>query len=222
MSYFTIKEIYEAALREESGGQPARTTLMFGDWYDAPPEGETDTRPDFIKLYADTWANTEGLPDDLIVRERGDWIFNDDFIDVEHALTAFRRTNVVYCMLHDTELKMIYKALTTDFNPLENYDRYEELKRKSRGKSEASNTSGSKTSPDFVASGTTFYDTAQMDGLSEGKSRAEEMANNHIHGNIGITQATDMINNAVTYFTKNSAYDAIINKLLDDCTILIV
>lgn len=188
----------------------ARHTLLFGDYYDIDEEAETDTRPDYLKVYVDTWHNYLGIPDDIIARNYGDWVYMVDCATVDEAYTKFMRSNVVYCLTHDTELKMLYKAFTTDFNPLENYDRHEDI--------DVDNTGNTGTTAKVSTD-----DTEAFYNMSSGANDVDLNTHTdaHIHGNIGVTTSTQMLNETVNYFVNNSWYDTFINKIIKDGCFLV-
>lgn len=108
----------------------------------------------------------------------------------------------------------LLRSETFEYNPIENYDRYEEITRAVEGESTASGTSsttssgngsnavtGAQTSfnsNDFGDTGKTTS-TSTTSGTDSGTSSNEstsngtETVNAHLHGNIGVTTAQQMI-----------------------------
>ena len=108
----------------------------------------------------------------------------------------------------------LLKSESFEYNPIENYDRYEEITRAVEGESTASGTSsntssgnGSSTatgaqtsynSIDFEDTGKTTS-TSTTSGTDSGTTSNEstgngtETVNAHLHGNIGVTTAQQMI-----------------------------
>lgn len=101
-----------------------------------------------------------------------------------------------------------------EYNPIENYDRYEEITRtiesESSGSSESSGTnsnttSGTNTTAQTAFNSDTFKDAARATASgtdsgtnsnsdsAEQQSSGEEHVTNHMHGNIGVTTAQQMI-----------------------------
>jgi hypothetical protein len=101
-----------------------------------------------------------------------------------------------------------------EYNPIENYDRYEEITRtvesESSGSSESSGTnsgtaSGTNTAAQTAFNSDTFKDTNRSTASStesgtnsssdsaEQSSSGNEHVTNHMHGNIGVTTAQQMI-----------------------------
>lgn len=124
------------------------------------------------------------------------------------------------------------QSVEVEYNPIENYDRYEEITRKvkSQGKVEDSSESSSERNADSTNTGarTSFNsvefrdtdkatannsDTASNEsrGTSTSKSRGEETVTTHMHGNIGVTTAAQMLEGyrSISNFT---AYQFIIDS----------
>ena len=78
------------------------------------------------------------------------------------------------------------KSVEVEYNPIENYDRYETIKREVQGSSNSEAKSG-KTAFDS----NTFKDTDHSSG--EGSSEGSETVDSHMHGNIGVTTAAQML-----------------------------
>lgn len=104
----------------------------------------------------------------------------------------------------------MYDSTQFEYNPIENYDRHEDLTRKVTGTSSADTTSDSTTGSDEkTVTGVTAYNSgefrdrdqveARNDTTTKGsgntttESSGEEEIHNHVHGNIGVTTAQQMI-----------------------------
>ena len=108
----------------------------------------------------------------------------------------------------------LLRSETFEYNPIENYDRYEEITRTVEGESTSSTTS-SRTSSGNASNTTTGAQTAYNDltfadtgrtistgtnsgtdsgtDSGEGTSNGTENVSAHMHGNIGVTTAQQMI-----------------------------
>lgn len=108
----------------------------------------------------------------------------------------------------------LLRSETFEYNPIENYDRYEEIERTVEGESTSSTTS-SRTSSGNASNTTTGAQTAYNDltfadtgrtistgtnsgtesgtDSGEGTSNGTENVSAHMHGNIGVTTAQQMI-----------------------------
>lgn len=113
------------------------------------------------------------------------------------------------------------RALETDYNPLENYDRHEEYTNGSRVKS---TTDGTTTNTGLV----TAYDseTLKTNDQNQGRdhSDAEGTASGHgnsyIHGNIGVTTSQQMLQ-AELDVQRFNIYQAITDTFLQEFCILV-
>ena len=85
----------------------------------------------------------------------------------------------------DTEARdwnKFMEAAAAEFNPIHNYDRYEDW---------TDSGTGSGTSTNSVAGYNT--DTLQPESKSEGSSNANSTHNGHLYGNIGVTTSSQML-----------------------------
>lgn len=108
----------------------------------------------------------------------------------------------------------LLRSETFDYNPIENYDRYEQITREVEGESTASGTNsstssgtrnstitGAQTSYNDMTfantgqtiSGDTTNGTDSGTSSNESNSNGSETVNAHLHGNIGVTTAQQMI-----------------------------
>lgn len=104
----------------------------------------------------------------------------------------------------------MYNSTVLEYNPIENYDRYEDVTREIESESSGSSSSDSntKTGGDSTLSRTAFdsydqraaqnqHDDHETDTESSGESSTEssgkETVSTHMHGNIGVTTAAQMI-----------------------------
>lgn len=202
MAKWTIREMVDAMRRDDLYKSH---TFLFQDMYDAPETEETDTRPEWAKEYADVFTQTNGLIDDLIRDKYGAFVFCTDNESAIDAYKQFYKWNIVFTITHNAELNMVYKAFRTEYNPAENYDRYEITE------DEGGVTTGatSKTSPDDSE---VFYNVGSADSETDTSNKRES----HIHGNIGVTTTTAMIKEVVTYFSDNAFMDWLIERIMKD------
>lgn len=108
----------------------------------------------------------------------------------------------------------LLRSETFEYNPIENYDRYEEITRAVEGESAASGSSSNTSSGNGSSTATgaqtsynsiDFEDTGKTTSTSttsgtdsgttsnESTSNGTETINAHLHGNIGVTTAQQMI-----------------------------
>lgn len=208
MAKWTIKDLVQYQANDTL---LKTTTFLFGDYYDAPDdETEIDTRPGWAKEYVDAVYGTYHQSDFMIGEKYGDWVLISEADDIAHAYQKFRNWSVIYTITHRSELNMVYKAMRSEFNPVENYDRYEQTD----VHTDSSGGAKSQTSPDDSE---TFYNV----GNAESEAESDVGTTSRIHGNIGVTEAVTMIGHTVDYFGNNSMYDYLVEKIIEDCCILV-
>lgn len=129
----------------------------------------------------------------------------------------------------------LYKSETLEYNPIENYDRHESLTRavnsNSKGKSNGTSSSistdgGQSTAGQTAYDSDTFKDTSRSIASShsegqnvsaesaENTSAGNEVVSNHVHGNIGVTTAQQMIE-GFREVSKFCTYDYIVQSFKD-------
>lgn len=212
MANFTIRELLTAKMRDLDY---RNGTFLFQHFYDRPIEDDTeDLRPGWAKEYTDTvypqYVGDSHPVDDYIATKYGEWVFTTSADSADSAYTKFYNYCTTFSLLHRSELDMVYKAFRTEYNPTENYDRYEITE------DEGGVTIGatSKTSPDDSEM---FYNVGGADSNTDTSNKRES----HIHGNIGVTTTTAMIREAVSYFTDNAFMDWFIERIIKDSCILV-
>lgn len=108
--------------------------------------------------------------------------------------------------------KRMYDALTAEYNPIENYDKYSDI-------TNTGNTNTT-TSADNTAMATT-EDSANWNNTDKTTSTASATGNTsantveHTHGNIGVMTAGQMIADTVTLRTTNNLADIICGMYYD-------
>lgn len=125
----------------------------------------------------------------------------------------------LFVSLFTTKYERLLEVVKAEYSPIENYDRYEDLFKEysSSGSSsedvDRTNT-GTQTNDHKVEgfNSSTFQDSdkdtrtdnlASTDDIDRSHSdEGEETNTNHIHGNIGVTQATDMLQNHWDFWSK--------------------
>lgn len=187
------------------------TTFLFGNYYDPPTEEEAeDLRPGWAKEYVSAVYDTFHQSDFMIGEKYADWVLIVEADTIERAYQMFRNWCTIFTITHRIELDMVYKALRTEFNPLENYDRIENTD----VRNETLGNAKTQTSPDDSEN---FFNVGNADSYASGTTGTTS----HIHGNIGVTEAVTMIDHTVNYFGDNSMYDYLIERLINDCCYLV-
>lgn len=99
-----------------------------------------------------------------------------------------------FTQIHKHDFERIYTALTTLYNPLENYDKHSTIT--DDGETGAPETAPLVTTIDQVADDTVSTANPyipQNKTTSHGKTENNNTRTEHTHGNIGVTKSTDMI-----------------------------
>ena len=133
------------------------------------------------------------------------------------------------------ELEKLYEALTADYDPVSNYDRYESTgeKRKVEADYDSTATPDSKETTQVItpevterkvsAYDSSTYEPSEETTVKQGKSEvarsgkdivnvkgklADETRtyNSHVYGNIGVTTATKMVNEVIDQRTSKNLY----------------
>ena len=105
MQRYTINEMFHVKHSENS--------LLLGSY-------TTSDKP--ISPYLDIAE----VVDPTIARKYSGWIYYVEAETADDALTMLNADSVVWVRTHAGELAKVYEAFTSVFNPVENYDRYEE------------------------------------------------------------------------------------------------
>lgn len=259
MAHYSIRELYKA------WDDTDLNTLLMGNFYEAPVEG-VDIRPEFIKAYVDVDVASGHTVDKRISRKYSDYVLVEDYDNIDDALAGFIDDNYVYILTHNAELTKMYDALMSEFNPIENYDRYEDTSTaNSESTSEHTSTSNSMTTSTSESENNSQsrsvnnsntenvygWDTNTANPVSSGNggsgASASETRNiagqsatgqsgtvdggrqldglntvtSHIHGNIGVTKATEMIADVLRLYTESGWFDVLVEKLIHEQCIII-
>lgn len=173
-----------------------------------------------LPMTSTIWAYNEFLTDGL-------------FKDAEFPSGIDKETIVNTIMLKYGELEPLYKdadfmqwactswskkwyhsfyrwnfALTEEYNPLHNYDRYEDV-RESTNSTGSNNSTSTNTRSSFDSSNYEPHDRNSYGGDSA--STGSLMHNGHMYGNIGVTTSAQMLEGEIEV-RKNNIYD-----LIADC-----
>lgn len=133
---------------------------------------------------------------DTIIFNYGDlYLTNTDPAWTKAAITVWGKRHQYY-------LEELYKTLSYEYNPIENYDRYEEYTdttSETTSANTSTNTNASTAARVAAYNSTTEQpdssttDTGTQTGTSSGNSAGTVRHEAHIHGNIGVTTAAQMI-----------------------------
>ncbi len=109
------------------------------------------------------------------------------------------------------------KGFDADFNPIENYDRYEDINDVGHNSSESSNKGNNLNK-------TSGYDSEELVNADSSESsnafnNAGEYNNTHkahIHGNIGVTTSVKMLEEFTQFYKNNNIYSMICDLFADE------
>ena len=109
----------------------------------------------------------------------------------------------------------MYRALTENYNPLHNYDRYEQWEE--AAENEASGSSQHDVAGYNIDPGMTeAYGDSQSTEGSASSSRE-----GHAYGNIGVVTSADMIRGEIAVRTRFNIYDIILESFKDKFCVLV-
>lgn len=129
-----------------------------------------------------------------------------------------------------SNFEKLYKAFTSDFNPIENYDRYESITDSTvsnHNSSANSNNTGNTTenvsafdSNDMIpnSSNTDTSNTNASTSSNESITTGHEA---HIHGNIGVTTSTQMLTEFTNFYLNKNLYKSIADMFTGEFCIMI-
>ena len=118
------------------------------------------------------------------------------------------------------------EEIEAEFNPLYNYDRYEDWTDKEKVKD-----AGTAHSETDATTKVSAYDTNTMqpesqalgesDGSSENNRDRDAEHKGHLYGNIGVTTATAMLTEAWTFYEEHNIYDALAEEFCKEFCLMI-
>lgn len=132
----------------------------------------------------------------------------------QQSLPNLKRNIELWFKRNQSNFKRQIQALQSEFNPIENYDRYEEFKKTNSQDYYGSNTTDSSTNGSSEGKVSAYNEndyTNSTFGSSKGSASSTTSYNsgnktsesniNHIHGNIGVTTASTMIREVVELYS---------------------
>lgn len=102
----------------------------------------------------------------------------------------------------------MYNSTQFEYDPIENYNRYDEIHREAEGTSEGLNIAAQ-----TAFNSDSFKDTGR--NVSEGGSTGKEDVASHMHGNIGVTSTMELINQYRETEGTFNIYDFITRSFID-------
>lgn len=115
--------------------------------------------------------------------------------------------------------KRLYLTTIMEFNPVENYDRYEEYHDESEGAVEVKNSE----TENFVSGFNSSNYEPSGKSTAKGKTVNDASADRtgHLHGNIGVTTNTQMLKEAQNFYTGFNINKHIVESFKDRFCLLI-
>ena len=133
---------------------------------------------------------------------------NPDFL--KFAITNWSAKNA-------EPLKRIYAALTEEYNPLHNYDRYEDYTDNRNVSSSGSNSTSSEDKVSADNSSTYQPDTTSSGSSTTQSSGRDDLTHSgHMYGNIGVTTSTQMLSSEVDARQLYKIYDIIADLFVSE------
>lgn len=174
----------------------------------------------------------EGIDSDILI----------DRIMIRCGEFSVMHTNIDYMhhqilnffKVHKFTFEKWLDAITQEFNPIENYDRYEEYE--GGGTNESSGTSSGTSSGSNTdtltkaAYNSSTYEpyeknTGSVSSTDSGSSSSDgeftEEHESHIHGNIGVTTSQQMIQSSIDLYGGFNIYIAISDMFCDEFCIMV-
>lgn len=147
--------------------------------------------------------------------------------EFDGSIYDFHILNLNACVGNINSINQLFKALETEYNPLENYDRTEDTNNYDMygkitsvtGNDKATTTNGNTTNDSA-----TFYDTTKTVTDTVGRTdyinhhHDKHKTSSHIHGNIGVTTNTQMALGEVELRTTLNTFITIFDMLISQHT----
>lgn len=163
---------------------------------------------DNIQLYSEFDKN---VLIDTLLEECGDLkLYYQVPERAKHQIESFFKRNY-------ENFKRMYDALYSDYNPIENYNRYEDISHTNGGED---NTTGDSTGKVSAYNVSDFSNANKSDSSNKIEYGGTHTEDNHIHGNIGVTTSQQMIESELE-LRKFDIYLEIIRRFENKCLVQI-
>lgn len=143
---------------------------------------------------------------------------------------VLKKLITVWSLQHQMEWEKMYKSLTAEYNPIENYDRQESWEDNSNGVTEFSNTGHSDSTDTMNKSGFNtdgFSPDSQAIGVSNsntggnGKNINVSTHSGRVHGNVGVTTNQQMIESEINLRTRFNLLDYVCGQFEKSFMVLV-
>lgn len=140
----------------------------------------------------------------------------------------YREAIGVFARKHIKEFEKIFNALNLEYNPIENYDRFEDIKdvysNKSNG-SESSNSNSNQINKKSAFDSNIMQDdtstgvNANASGTNQNSNNGENVHSARIHGNIGVTTNQQMLESELNLRKNNTFCQIVTDMFIRELTI---
>lgn len=193
----------------------------------------------YAKAQGESLFSGLSFPSDLTNIDR-DTLINNILLDAADFEILYpnpdmlRQAITLWSMKNQETFKRLYTALFAEYNPIENYDRYEsytDINEESRASS--NETQNGTTSHDTeynrvyetgaLQSGNEQNNTGAINGKSSGESSLDSKQTHeaHLHGNIGVTTNVDMLTQELKFRSANNFYNLVSTMFLQEFCIMV-
>lgn len=136
-----------------------------------------------------------------------------------------KQTNAFWSQSALFEMEQVWKALRSEYNPIENYDRHTDSHRDILDNGSYGNTTDSQqteTVSPFDTGGWANANRVTSDSGQHGTTGNDhdDTFTERVHGNIGVTTSQQMITQELE-LRKQSFYDWVANKYMDDLCVVV-
>lgn len=150
---------------------------------------------------------------------------------VMHSDVEFMHDQILnFFKIHLNTFDRWQQAATSEYNPIENYDRYEDYSGNgdNKGQNQQNGTDNSTDTTTKAAFNSSSYEpyeksvvsgSSSLGGTNSGDYR--EAHTSHIHGNIGVTTSVKMLEEHVDFWRDFNIYKAIADLFADEFTIMV-
>lgn len=123
-----------------------------------------------------------------------------------------------FVQLHTHDFERIYRALYTDYEPLENYDKHSTISNEGSAGAKSDDKPtvyGYQVADDTVnATGDNAF-IPRDKSITSGTTETSNTMTEHTHGNIGVTQSADMARNEIMLRVQHNMINTICNMFAE-------
>lgn len=178
-------------------------------------------------LFADV-VFPDGIDKEIAVNE---CIINSGEFEVIYSDANFLKEAITHwSKAYYSNFEKLYKAFTSEFNPVENYDRYESVtdstisEHSSRANSSNSGNTSENVSAfdsnDMIPNSSTT-DISSTNASTDSNELVKTGHEAHIHGNIGVTTGTQMLTEFTNFYSNKNLYKSIADMFTSEFCIMI-